>query len=132
MQPKSQSEIMQPSEINQLIKDTNVDTNEISDGYHTFGELYDHRNLLYILLSKYLKRIFYLDGTVWRSKYHSDGSEIKGWFILGVGQKKDSQISYHVPADLWDVCQFAIELDRAPEFDGHTSQDVLKRLKALL
>jgi hypothetical protein len=34
------------------LKACGMDTNRISDGYHTFGELYDHRIQLFIALCK--------------------------------------------------------------------------------
>lgn len=101
----------------------------ISDGYHTFDELYDHRITLYIALCK---QIYYEHKyRVWRSQIHSDGSKYDGWFILGIGEEKGKQITYHIPNERWDETNFAADLDKAPEFDGHTSQDVLQRIKLL-
>lgn len=94
------------------------------DGYHTFGELYDHRIALWIAFCKFF-------GGVWRTKTHSDGSKIEDWFVLGLGQKSGFQITYHLPMKEWDRCGFAETLDKAPEWDGHTSDDVLERLKRL-
>ncbi len=112
--------------INILIKDS--DTNKISDGYHTFGELYEHRITLYILVCRLL---FDKGENVWKTNVHSDGSIFPGWFVLGIGVEKGFQITYHLPADKWNECDFAIVLDKAPDYDNHTSQDVLKRLKAI-
>lgn len=111
---------------------TEIEGNEglsVSDGYHTIDELYEHRIVLYIALCA-AQRLF-TDKEVWRSKLHSDGSGFEGWFILGIGQKKGSQITYHIPLSYWDQTNFAVTLDQAPEWDGHTSVDVLKRLKVL-
>lgn len=99
----------------------------ISDGYHTFDELYDHRITLYIALCK-----SYNNGTnVWRSQLHSDGSNYDGWFILGINYEKGKQITYHIPNERWDETEFAPKLTMAPDFDGHTSADVLERIKLL-
>jgi hypothetical protein len=98
------------------------------DGYHTFKELYDHRITLFITLCKLLDRETW-EG--WRSKLHSDGTSFDGWFILGIGKSAGKQITYHLPMIRWDETEFAETLDRAPEFDGHTSEDVLKRLATL-
>jgi hypothetical protein len=112
------------------------DTNLISDGYHTFGELYEHRIRLFIALCK----AFYNDpqyqtgkkAEIWASTKHSDGSSFGDWFILGIGKKKGQQITYHLPAKFWsEVCDFAEVLKKAPKFDEHTSEDVLLRLKNL-
>ena len=98
----------------------------ISDGYHTFDELYDHRITLYIALCKSLR-----NGNVWRSQKHSDGSNYDGWFLLGIWFEKGKQITYHIPNERWEETEFAENLDKAPEFDGHTSADVLERIKKL-
>lgn len=99
---------------------------EASDEYHTFSELYKHRIALFIVLAKTFSK-----KNVWRSKLHSDGTKIAGWFILGIFKKKGQQITYHLPLSKWNETEFAETLEKAPEFDGHTSNDVLKRLKLL-
>lgn len=118
--------------INTLIQETKVDTNLISDGYHTFGELYEHRIINYIKLAE----LAAISGDsksepVWRATVHSDGSVWKGWFLLGINTSPGKQITYHLPMSKWDDCKFAETLNRAPEFDGHTSQEVLQRIKNL-
>jgi hypothetical protein len=101
---------------------------DASDGYHTFTELYEHRITLFIA---FLKGVVWSmpNPHVWRSKLHHDGSKFEGWFILGIGKKKGKQITYHLPLSAWKRCQFAETLKRAPEWDGHTSADVLSRLE---
>ena len=107
----------------------------ISDGYHTMDELYDHRITLYIALCKFViyheVKLHGVNDIVWRSKLHSDGSEYKGWFLLGIGKEKGKQVTYHLPLDRWDDISMAQTLEKAPEFDGHTSEDVLNRIKNL-
>jgi len=105
-----------------------ADEVDISDGYHTFDELYEHRITLFIALCK-KSQDFIVD--VWRSQIHSDGSNYDGWFILGIGKETGKQITYHIPNSLWEETNFAETLKKAPEFDGHTPQDVLLRLKQL-
>lgn len=120
--------------INDLIKQKGVDTNLISDGYHTFGELYEHRITLFIALCRLLKFEYKLqvDGKgVWKSKVHHDGSTWDGWFIMGILTVPGQQISYHLPMKYWDDTDFATTLDKAPEWDGHTPADVIKRLNTL-
>lgn len=133
---------MNAQQINDLIKERanagQIATDDISDGYHTFGELYNHRIALYMLLAKqiaypsrngeYCKG----DSPVWKSKAHSDGSVWEGWFILGIYKSKGQQITYHLPMSEWDKCYFAEELEKAPEWDGHTSEDVLVRVNSLI
>lgn len=114
--------------VNNVIKNSGIDTNKVSDGYHTFGELYSHRFELYKALCRAKSELCH----VWMAKIHSDGSQYEGWFILGIHQNKGMQISYHLPIDQWNECAlFATIVNQAPEWDGHTSNDVLERLKQL-
>lgn len=113
---------------------TKIDGNT-SDGYHTFNELYEHRITLFIALcNKMTFLIHSMDGRgVWRSKKHSDGELAFGgdWFVLGINKEKGKQITYHLPIEKWDDTQFAETLETAPEYDGHTPDDVLERLKTI-
>jgi hypothetical protein len=119
--------LLNEEEVNFVIKQNELDTNKISDGYHTFGELYDHRIVNFILVCRREQKV-----QVWRSKAHSDGSSWGGWFILGIGKDVGHQITYHLPESYWEQTGFAETLDKAPEWDGHTSADVLERLKQLV
>lgn len=112
------------------------------DGYHTFDELYDHRITLYIALCKlYRDRwVAWIETAadekcpdVWRSKRHSDGklAFCGASYVLGIGIKPGKQITYHIPIERWDETDFAETLEKAPEYDGHTSDDVIERLSIL-
>lgn len=114
------------------------ETGQVSDGYHSFDELYRHRVALFIAFcrarysSRSLGRWSLNDsGLVWRSKVQSDGTMYDGWFIAGIGVDAGAQITYHLPVSEWDRCWFMAELGQAPQFDGHTSDDVVDRLNAL-
>lgn len=118
--------------INHIIKDGAVETNKISDGYHTFGELYEHRITLFIALCRIINSPeYYINKekkgaySVWRV----DGKN--GWFCMGLGLIKGCQVTYHLPMSKWEECHFAAELEVIPLYDGHTSADVLERLKSL-
>ena len=101
----------------------------ISDGYHTFGELYDHRFALFAALCRSIAEDdSYPVSMVWKSRAHSDGSKFEGWFIMGLVTEPGKQITYHLPDKLWDRCGFATNLIKAPEWDGHTPADVVDRL----
>lgn len=100
-----------------------VDPNKISDGYHTFEELYAHRIILFICLMCCNKSIS------WRAKKHSDGGCLVDWFVAGM-DLDCGQISYHIPDRFWDQLNDIKTLERAPNWDGHTSDDVLKRLNS--
>lgn len=98
------------------------------DGYHTWDELYDHRVTLFIALCREHVKGRTMS-QVWRSKKHHDGTMYDGgWFIMGIGRKHGEQISYHLPISKWEQADFADTLENAPEFDGHSSDDVLERL----
>lgn len=124
--------------LNNLIKTSGVDTNLISDGYHTFSELHEHRIELFITLCrmfagncKLWKDGYDVCSGIWKSKKHADGTAVEGFFIMGIRTVPGLQISYHLPLSKWGETDFARELDTAPEWDGHSSADVLQRLKML-
>ncbi len=102
-------------------------TSEESDGYHTFGELYDHRCLLFAALMKAHPTL------AWRSHLHEDGAGEAGWWIGGL-HLPAGDISYHLPDSLWALLDDSgVEtLDRAPKWDGHTSVEVILRLRQWL
>lgn len=113
------------------------DIGTVSDGYHTFRELYQHRALLFCLLIRH-------DPQAWKSRLHADEAALEGWFIAGTTlpcASKDTAsgaprrrpslqeaITYYLPAALWDLCQVK-EVPKAPPWDGHTSLEVLDRLR---
>lgn len=96
-------------------------TGDTSDGYHTFNELYEHRHALFSVICK--------QNNGWKSRKHSDGTMWDGWFIAGV-ETPQGQATYHIPERLWDEFD-CIEFQKAPEWDGHTADDVIKRIKHL-
>ncbi len=104
---------------------------ETGDGYHTFDELYEHRHVLFIALARRISGS--RPDRIWRSKLHHDGSSFPGWFVMGIDRLSGEQVTYHLPMRFWDAgdVEFAVELDRAPEWDGHSSADVLARLGRL-
>ena len=98
---------------------------DVSDGYHTFNELYEHRHALFLAL------INCTSASSWMSKLHDDGTSMEGWFIAGV-KTPCGMVSYHLPDRLWDAAfkAGAFKVDRAPKWDGHTAADVVNRLMA--
>ena len=100
-----------------------VDPDDISDGYHTFQDLYDHRKALFVALTK--------SAGGWRSKQHSDGTMHEGYFIVGINYAKGAQITYHYELKDWDKFEHCTTQSHAPEFDGHTPEDVVERLLKL-
>ena len=105
-------------------------TKHTSDGYHTFEELYEHRFELWMALCRARAEDPEDHTEIWRCKLNSDGTSWPGWFLLGTDSPK--QISYHLPIRLWDRCAgFAVTYTEPHAWDGHTSADVLERLKEL-
>ena len=94
---------------------------KISDGYHTFNELYQHRCVLFACLMKSHPELS------WKSKKHSDGSEWEGWFIAGM-RLPTGDVTYHLPADMWELLGSIDTLELGVVWDGHTSADVVTRL----
>ena len=124
-------ETPRPKVIIQFPKDVDV-----NDGHHTFNELYEHRCTLWIALCRALCHLDFNRQdrprpVIWRSKKHSDGSCIPGWFVLGAGQGDGQQMTYHLPESRWEETGFACTWPQAPEYDGHTSEDVLDRIKTM-
>ena len=94
------------------------DQGEVSDGYHTFDELYDHRNLIFINLCLATPH-----SCAWKEGY-------PGWPVLfAVFGKK--QISYHVPEKFLYLFKDKIKRDENFQWDGHTSNDVLELWKKI-
>ncbi|WIE01439.1 hypothetical protein QN289_03525 [Latilactobacillus curvatus] len=91
-------------------------TNDISDGSHTFGELYNHRMILFSLFLNEHPTIS------WKAKAHSDGSMYPGYFIVGINTPQ-GQYSYHYQLSDWDYFNVPV-LRHAPEYDGHKPSDI--------
>jgi hypothetical protein len=66
----------------------------------------------------------------WISRRHADLSEWDGWFVAGM-KLPSGMVTYHLPDSLWGTALgIGAELrPTAPEWDGHTSADVVKRFK---
>lgn len=108
-----------------------TDTGNISDGYHTFKELYEYRLLYNAAFFNELARRGVCD--VHKSKRHSDGKipfENPNWFIV-VAELPTGQISNHYEMKDWDLFQVP-EKDISNVWDGHGSRDVAKRIRKYL
>lgn len=103
------------------------DAGDVSDGHHTFNELYDHRMLLFCALMRVHPLI------AWRAHYHEDGSMFDGdWFIAGM-HLPTGDITYHLrKSRFWRLLDGLRTYECAPAWDGHTSTDVIDRLAAWL
>lgn len=100
------------------------DIGEISDGYHTFNELYYHRMMLFsVICNTYSER-------AWKSWKHHDDTMYDDYFIVGI-DTDEGQYTYHYHKDHWDVFKVK-ELDKAPEYDGHKPEDITRLLTLLI
>ena len=103
------------------------DMGEMSDGYHTFNELYEYR-MLYnaALFNEFAKQGLY---DVHKSRKHSDGEYPFGdsnWFIV-MAELPTGQISNHYEMKDWDKFQIP-EKPLANKWDEHSPRDVAERL----
>lgn len=123
----------------------------ISDGYHTFKELYEFRMLYnaalfnewsktsdkkytaYVKIKDEYIKAYISNYAVHKSWNHHDGEPCfgGGWFIVSA-MLPTGLISNHYKAEYWDYFKVP-EVEKALfEFDGHTSEDVQKRLTSLI
>lgn len=102
--------------------------NELSDGYHTFNELYEFRKIYNAALFNEWARFKMYN--VHKSTKHNDGELCfgGGWFIV-VAILPSGQISNHYKLSDWDLFKIPESEKALFPFDGHTPQDVIKRLK---
>lgn len=98
-----------------------ADVEKMSDGYHTFADLYEQRLILSAALAKN-------NPHAWKSKRHEDSSVPfgGGWFIMGF-DTDEGCYTYHYELKDWDLFQCK-ELDKGKPWDGHTSKDVRRLL----
>lgn len=112
-----------------------VKPEDVSDGFHSFSALYQHRNLLFCVLLTLINREELDKFKVWKAHKHSDGTMFEGpegWFIAGMSDLEDRmQITYHMESKYWELLDVP-ELEFAPPYDGHTPEDVLERLVNIL
>ena len=101
------------------------DMSQVSDGYHTFAELYEYRMLYNALAANAMP-----DKAVkcWR---HSDGELCfgGGWFVV-VLTLPTGQVTNHYEARDWGLFQIpAVEHADLPPYDGHTPAKAAERLR---
>lgn len=97
---------------------------DLSDGYHTFNELYHHRAVLFSVICNAFK------SCAWKSKQHSDGTMYDGMFIVGIDTPEGSATYHYDIEPYWNMFNVK-ELDKAPEWDGHTPDDAINRIAGL-
>jgi hypothetical protein len=117
------------TELTRLTEDANIilnDTSKLSDGSHTFEELYEHRHVLCLALMRSMAKHW------WFSLRHADGEWCYDgeWFIVGADLPEVGSITYHLPIRLLEAARAtgAAELPLGRPWDGHTSDEVVTRL----
>lgn len=120
------SQVVDESHNEELAESANEtgDKGEISDGYHTFNELYAHR----VRLFSTLMRAF--ADKAWWSYSHSDGEQWEGWVLAGI-DTPEGAVTYHLPESEIPYLPEGTEIEVGKEWDGHTADDVLERLVSL-
>lgn len=100
---------------------------DVSDGYHSFKDLYRHRYTLFLALMAGHPQLS------WISKQHHDGTMFDANSFIAGMTLPTGQVSYHYPLREWDkVASLVNEVDKAPEWDNHTPEDVITRIEEWL
>jgi hypothetical protein len=101
---------------------------QLSDGFHTMEELYEHRRALTAVLAA----AGAADKETWRSKAHhpDDDPMFEGYFIVGI-ELPTGTITYHYQLKHWDDFAAVPELEHARKWDKATPQDMVTRLFGL-
>lgn len=95
---------------------------DVSDGFHTFKQLYYQRMMLFATIVKQNK------DKAWKSLRHEDGELCfgGGWFVIGIDTPEGSY-TYHYEDNFYSLFD-CIELERGKHWDGHTEKDVTRLL----
>lgn len=109
--------------INAICKVAGVsEIDDLSDGFHTFRQLYYQRMMLFAVIVKQNH------DKAWKSLRHEDGELCfgGGWFIVGIDTPEGSY-TYHYEDNYYSLfdCE---ELERSKHWDGHTEKDVTRLL----
>ena len=99
-----------------------TEIDDLSDGFHTFRQLYYQRMMLFAVIVKQNK------DKAWKSLRHEDGELCfgGGWFIVGVDTPEGSY-TYHYEDNYFSLFDCK-ELELSKHWDGHTEKDVTRLL----
>lgn len=111
---------------------------KVSDGYHTFDELYEFRMLYNAMFANLLAEgvgvgAIHQTIDVYKSLRH-DNYELcfgGGWFVVVIKLMTGKEIRNHYPIADWDLFHIP-ERHSAIGWDGHTSLDVTERMREFL
>jgi hypothetical protein len=104
---------------------------EVSDGYHTFNELYKFRKLYNAAFFNMLAE----EGKyhIHKSTKHHDGEAcFGGEYFIVVAVLPTGMISNHYKLKDWDLFWVPVVKQSTIAYDGHTAKDVIERLTAFI
>lgn len=119
-------DITEISNLIRIAKESNLSVKDISDGHHTFRELYKQRMILFSVICSAYKDL------AWKSKKHFDEENdpmFNGCFIVGINTPL-GVATYHFKMEYFDMFD-VLELDHAPKYDDYSTDDVMERLLSL-
>ena len=104
----------------EIIRTLTDDSGDLSDGYHTFNQLYFQRCILFAQIVNDHK------DRAWKTRCHEDGQPCfgGGWFLVTIDTPSGAY-GYHFEDRHWDLfdCE---ELPKAKHWDGYTEKDVMR------
>lgn len=104
------------------------DPAELTDGYHTMQDLYDHRRALTAALAAVAA-----PHSAYRTRHHhpTDTEPMHpGYFLVSIHLPGQGEIRYHYPIQHWDDFAAVPEVPYAAVWDGATPADNITRLLA--
>lgn len=103
---------------------------ELTDGYHSFKELYDFKRVYNSALFNLLHQTQFC--RVWKSYKHYEGDLCFGgnWFIV-VAELPTGQISNHYENKYWEEFNIPVVEKSLIEWDNPQAKDVIERLTNL-
>ena len=97
-----------------------ADVGSLSDGSHSYKELYYHRMVLFATICNQNK------DKAWKSKKHDDDTMFDNYFIVGIDTPEGSY-TYHYELKYWSMFKVKVR-QNAPKWDGHIPDDVTRLL----
>jgi hypothetical protein len=101
------------------------ESKDVSDGSHTFYDLYEHRTALFLLVIAYNRK------NSWWSHKDNNCEYCSPFILCGLILPKNKlEISYHLDNSYIPLLESlgVKQLPIAPKYDGHSSQDTYDRL----
>ena len=123
-------ENLKQCEMVSIVVSTKDEIGNLSDGYHTFNELYEIRKAYNAALFNAWFAMGYYN--VHKSVRHHDGEYCfgGGWFIV-VAVLPTGQISNHYELKDWNLFKIPAKDKALFEYDGHNFFDVISRLNSI-